>query len=292
MDQQQRFADALVLTEIQRSIPIMLKHVLVRAFSPGFVEKLPIESITMTHEPSAGFAADAYSRLNGIGLVCVTYCVGGLSLANSIAGAFAEKSPVVVISGSPGLNERINNPLLHHKVRDFHTQLQVFEKLCIAVTELNDPMVAFSEIDREVEGGAYAMFHLVGPRVYLRHRLCVQPVRRDLPALIISVVGFVESISVAQTLAAKRRGVIFDIDPVFANSEEWYQSIPEDLRPPRDQPFYHLLAENAEASYVAYVSQQNLVADDSDEPIDHPAIGTLFASFDEGRYRLRPEHRH
>ena len=76
-----------------------------------------------------------------MGCVCVTYCVGGLSVCNSLAGAFAEKSPVVLISGAPGLNERVNNPLLHHKVRDFHTQLQVFEKLCIATAELNDPLL-------------------------------------------------------------------------------------------------------------------------------------------------------
>ena len=88
------------------------------------------------------------------------------------------------------------------------------------------------------------------------------------------------------------RGVIFDVDPVFANSEDWYQAIPEDVRPPKDQPFYHLLAENMEASYIAYVSQQNLVQDESEEPIDHPAIGTFFDTFDDGRYRLRPEHRH
>lgn len=88
------------------------------------------------------------------------------------------------------------------------------------------------------------------------------------------------------------RGVIFDVDPEFANSEEWYQAIPEAMRPSRDQPFYHLLAENAEQSYVAYVSQQNLVSDESDEPVDHPAIGTLFDGFDGGRYQLRPEHRH
>ena len=85
------------------------------------------------------------------------------------------------------------------------------------------------------------------------------------------------------------RGVIFDVDPVFANSEEWYESIPEDIRPSKDQPFYHLLAENAESSYVAYVSQQNLLPDDSDEPVDHPAIGDMFDRFDEGRYRLRPD---
>ena len=88
------------------------------------------------------------------------------------------------------------------------------------------------------------------------------------------------------------RGVIFDVDPEFANSEEWYQAIPEAVRPSKEQPFYHLLAENAETAYVAYVSQQNLVPDESDEPIDHPAIGTLFAGFDDGRYQLKPEHRH
>jgi len=88
------------------------------------------------------------------------------------------------------------------------------------------------------------------------------------------------------------RGVVFDVDPVFANSEEWYEAIPEEIRPDRDQPFYHLLAENAEASYVAYVSQQNLVTDDSAEPVDHPAIKGMFDAFADGRYRLKREHRH
>jgi len=88
------------------------------------------------------------------------------------------------------------------------------------------------------------------------------------------------------------RGVVFDIDPVFANSEEWYAAIPEDVRPDRDQPFYHLLAENAESSYIAYVSQQNLERDESEEPIDHPAIHGLFEPFDHGRYALRRQYRH
>ena len=88
------------------------------------------------------------------------------------------------------------------------------------------------------------------------------------------------------------RGVVFDVDPVFTNSEEWYEAIPEAMRPSRDQPFYHLLAENAEQSYVAYVSQQNLVRDDSEEPVYHPALDAYFESFDAGRYQLRPEHRH
>ena len=86
------------------------------------------------------------------------------------------------------------------------------------------------------------------------------------------------------------RGVVFAVDPEFANSEEWYQSIPEELRPSKDQPFYHLLAENAESSYVAYVSQQNLLPDESDEPVDHPAISTMFQRKD-GRYRLKPDLR-
>jgi heat shock protein HspQ len=88
------------------------------------------------------------------------------------------------------------------------------------------------------------------------------------------------------------RGVVFDVDPEFANSEEWYQSIPEAMRPSRDQPFYHLLAENADTTYVAYVSQQNLVSDESDEPVDHPAIATMFEPMEDGRYRLREQLRH
>ena len=88
------------------------------------------------------------------------------------------------------------------------------------------------------------------------------------------------------------RGVIFDVDPEFANTEEWYQAIPEEVRPRKEQPFYHLLAENSETAYVAYVSQQNLVPDDSDEPIDHPAIAAMFDGIEDGRYQLRAEHRH
>ncbi len=83
------------------------------------------------------------------------------------------------------------------------------------------------------------------------------------------------------------RGVVFDIDPVFANSEEWYEAIPADVRPNREQPFYHLLAENEESSYVAYVSQQNLMADGESGPVDHPSLNQLFEDFANGRYRLR-----
>ena len=83
------------------------------------------------------------------------------------------------------------------------------------------------------------------------------------------------------------RGVVFDIDPVFANSDEWYEAIPEAVRPRKDQPFYHLLAENGDSSYVAYVSQQNLLGDADNGPVDHPQVAELFDDFADGRYRLR-----
>jgi heat shock protein HspQ len=83
------------------------------------------------------------------------------------------------------------------------------------------------------------------------------------------------------------RGVIFDIDPVFANSEEWYESIPAEVRPRRDQPFYHIFAENEDASYVAYVSQQNLIGDGGAGPVDHPSVDEMFDEFADGRYRMR-----
>ena len=120
----------------------------------SLLEKSRLVTIGCTREDCAGFAADAYARVHGMGAVCVTYCVGGLSLCNSIAGAYAEKSPVVVITGSPGLSERVNNPLLHHRVRDFRTQYDVFDKLCIACAELNEPLVAFHEIDRVLHAAA------------------------------------------------------------------------------------------------------------------------------------------
>lgn len=88
------------------------------------------------------------------------------------------------------------------------------------------------------------------------------------------------------------RGVIFDVDPTFSNTEEYWQSIPEHIRPRKDQPFYHLLAENEESSYVAYVSEQNLVADESGQPIGHPQAALIFDSFREGHYRLKPRISH
>ena len=85
------------------------------------------------------------------------------------------------------------------------------------------------------------------------------------------------------------RGVIVDVDPEFDNTEEWYASIPEDVRPERNQPFYYLLAENSETFYSAYVSQQNLLSDTDNGPVNHPDIEDLFDGFEEGRYQLRAE---
>ena len=82
------------------------------------------------------------------------------------------------------------------------------------------------------------------------------------------------------------RGVIFDVDPEFSNTEEWYNSIPEEVRPVRDQPYYHLFAENDQSYYIAYVSEQNLVVDSSGEPVDHPDVLDIFGPFQDGAYPL------
>ncbi|HMM78302.1 MAG TPA: thiamine pyrophosphate-binding protein [Gammaproteobacteria bacterium] len=114
----------------------------------GLLENSPIRIIGTTNELNAGYAADAYARLRGIGAVCVTYSVGGLSLVNAVAGAYAEKSPVIVISGAPGVDERAGDPLLHHRVGAFSTQREVFEKITVAAASLEDPHTAFRDIDR------------------------------------------------------------------------------------------------------------------------------------------------
>lgn len=88
------------------------------------------------------------------------------------------------------------------------------------------------------------------------------------------------------------RGVIFDIDPEFNNTEEWYQSIPAEVRPRKDQPFYHLFAENAETEYIAYVSEQNLLLDTSGEPVRHPQVAEVFERDNEGGYRPRVSSLH
>ena len=88
------------------------------------------------------------------------------------------------------------------------------------------------------------------------------------------------------------RGVIFDVDPEFANTEEWYQSIPEHVRPRKDQPFYHLFAENAETEYIAYVSEQNLLEDGSGDPVRHPQVRDFFDKTPDGRYERKSGQKH
>ena len=88
------------------------------------------------------------------------------------------------------------------------------------------------------------------------------------------------------------RGVIFDVDPEFSSSEEWWSSIPENIRPRKDQPYYHLLAENEETTYVAYVSEQNLLADDSGEPVRHPQVSEYFGELKDGHYAVSRTQAH
>ena len=135
------------------------------------LESSPLQVINTCDEQGAGFAADAYARVKGLGVVCVTYCVGGLKVTNTTAQAFAEKSPVVIISGAPGTNERIKSPLLHHKVREFDTQLRVFEQITVASTALDNPQTACREIDRVIDAA-------------LRHK---RPVYIELPRNMVSV---------------------------------------------------------------------------------------------------------
>jgi indolepyruvate decarboxylase len=145
----------------------------------GFYDQMlksPLRVVTTCDEQSAGFAADAYARVRGLGAVCVTYCVGGLKVANATAGAFAEKSPVVIISGAPGVGEREKNPLLHHKVRDFDTQRRVFEQITAASAVLDDPDTALAEIDRVLHAA-------------IRYK---RPVYLELPRDMINVAGRVD----------------------------------------------------------------------------------------------------
>jgi len=115
------------------------------------LDKSKLKIINTCDEQGAGFAADAYARVKGLGAVCVTYCVGGLKVANTVAEAYAEKSPVVIISGAPGTGERTRNPLLHHKVKDFNSQLKVFEQLTVASIVLENPETGCREIDRVID---------------------------------------------------------------------------------------------------------------------------------------------
>ena len=120
------------------------------------------------------------------------------------------------------------------------------------------------------------------------------PVAAD-PTPAIAAVTLTAKFSIGQVVRHRFRpfrGVIFDVDPTFNNSEEWWLSIPEQIRPHKDQPFYHLLAENEDSTYVAYVSEQNLLLDDSGQPVMHPQAALIFESFDGREYKLRSRISH
>ena len=142
----------------------------------GFYDQLTrskLRVITTCDEQGAGYAADAYARVRGLGAVCVTYGVGGLKTANTTAEAFAEKSPVIVISGAPGIQERMKHALLHHMVRDFDSQRKVYEQLTVASTVLDDAQAAQGEIDRVIHAA-------------LRYK---RPVYIELPRDVVSAEG-------------------------------------------------------------------------------------------------------
>jgi Pyruvate decarboxylase and related thiamine pyrophosphate-requiring enzymes len=125
----------------------------------AMLSKSPLEVINTCDEQGAGFAADAYARMHGLGVVCVTYNVGGLKVVNTTAEAYAEKSPVLIIAGAPGWGERKAGALLHHKVKDFEDQYRIFERITVASTELRDAAGAFGEIDRVIS----EIVHRKGP---------------------------------------------------------------------------------------------------------------------------------
>jgi indolepyruvate/phenylpyruvate decarboxylase len=112
------------------------------------LDRLPIQPIVVTHEPSAGFAADAYARLQGLGVALVTFGAGALNMVNAVAQAYAERSPVLVVSGAPEIRNRRLDALVHHKVRTFESQLTVYREITCAAAALNEPRMALEEIDR------------------------------------------------------------------------------------------------------------------------------------------------
>ena len=167
------------------------------------MEDSPLQVINTADEQAAGFAADAYARVKGIGAVCITYCVGGLKVANSTAQAFAERSPVVIISGAPGTHEQQRGPLLHHTVRGFDTQLRVFAELTVAQAVLDDPATAAFEIERVL---AAARKHSRPVYIEIPRNMtgaAIGPLTRQLPA---DPPGDAEALAIAVAEAVEHMG--------------------------------------------------------------------------------------
>jgi TPP-dependent 2-oxoacid decarboxylase len=181
-----------------------------------WLAKSPIELITMVHEPGVGFAADAYSRAHGgLGLAVVTYCVGGLNMLNAIAGAYAEKSPVIVVSGGPSPADRRHDPLVHHKVRTFDTQRRIYDEVTCASTVLLDQQTAADEIIRVVRaariqcrpGYIEVPFDVVDLPIGPASNRIEQAIESDSENLAAAVAEAVELIS-----RAKRPVIIADVE--------------------------------------------------------------------------------
>jgi len=170
------------------------------------MEKSALKVVNTCDEQGAGFAVDAYARLKGIGAACITYNVGGLKIANAVGQAYAERSPVVIISGAPGMRERQHNPLLHHKIRDFDTQARVFAELTVGSAILDDPQTAAAEIDRVL---ALCKRHsrpvyielprdMAMAKIEPNRRLAAPPEASDAETLALSVAEALERIAAAK----------------------------------------------------------------------------------------------
>lgn len=165
------------------------------------LEKSPLEVITTCSEQGAAFAADAYSRINGIGALCVTYCVGGLNTVNAVAGAYAEKAPLIVISGAPGVCERNSGYLLHHSIRDLNSQLNIFKEITVAQCVLDDPQNATYEINRVTEAclAHKRPVYIELPRDMI-HANCVVPPHKNEPECVKNNAAFDEAIKEAAAM--------------------------------------------------------------------------------------------
>jgi indolepyruvate decarboxylase len=166
-------------------------------------------------ELGAGFAADAYARVAGVGAACVTYCVGGLNALNAVAGAYAEKSPLVLVSGAPGLGERARSPLLHHKVRDFRTQLEIYERVTVAAAALEDPAEAPRRIDDALARclATKQPIYLELPRDVVARRCRVPgPLRLAPPERDVDALGEAVAEALAMLRAARRPVVLAGVE--------------------------------------------------------------------------------
>ncbi|PCJ53766.1 MAG: preprotein translocase subunit Tim44 [Candidatus Hydrogenedentota bacterium] len=196
---------------IQRLEELGVKHVfgVPGDYVLGFYDQLiesNLKSVGTCTEAGAGFAADAYARVNGLGVCCVTYCVGGLNTVNSIAGAYAEKAPVVLISGAPGMGERDRSPLLHHKVKDFQTQRDIFEKITVAAVAIEDPNTAPSLIDDTLDACLRRKqpVYIELPRDMVGQR-CLAPEKRIAKKLVSDPLVLEEALEEASTMLRKAK---------------------------------------------------------------------------------------